>query len=156
MNLVNHIEKILEPSLLERGIEIVRVHISNKEGYIIQIMIEHCNNSAVTINDCAMLSKDISILLDVEDILPKYYVLEVSSPGIDRPLTKVSHFKRFKGCLLSVKTGVPFNDRRHFKGKLTSADDKAIILELDFSFDGRNYVEIGYNEILSAKIQTQL
>ena len=81
--------------------------------------------------DCENVSRAVSALLDVEDPVPGNYDLEVSSPGFDRKLTKVEHFQRFIGEIVKVKLRIPMAGRRRFRGRLLSADDERIVLEVD-------------------------
>ena len=97
------IEQMIEPSLAAMGYEIVRVHISGGHRPILQIMIERIDGREITVDDCADSSRAISALLDVEDPLPTAYELEVSSPGIDRPLTRPKDFERFAGHLAKIE-----------------------------------------------------
>ena len=85
----------------------------------------------IDLDDCEAVSHAVSALLDVEDPLPGKYNLEVSSPGLDRKLTKVEHFQRFEGETLKVTTRFPIEGRRRFRGTLVSSDDENIVVEVD-------------------------
>ena len=85
----------------------------------------------VDIEDCETVSHQVSAILDVEDPLSGHYTLEVSSPGLDRTLTKPAHFERFMGEDVRVKLRFPLEGRRNFKGALKSADEKQIEIEVD-------------------------
>ncbi len=87
--------------------------------------------SGVTHEDCAAFSRDFSVLLDVEDLVPgAAYTLEASSPGLDRKLSKPEDFRRFVGCLVKVQTFEPVRNNRHWQGRLTSAEGNAITIDL--------------------------
>lgn len=87
--------------------------------------------SGITHEDCAEFSRDFSVLLDIEDLVPGAdYTLEVSSPGLDRKLTKPEEFQRFAGCLIKVQTFEPVRNNRHWQGRLTAAGGNAIALDL--------------------------
>jgi ribosome maturation factor RimP len=85
----------------------------------------------VDLDDCEKVSQAASALLDVEDPVPGNYSLEVSSPGMDRKLTKVEHFQRFEGETLKVSMRFPIEGRRRFRGKLTSSNAENIVVEVD-------------------------
>jgi len=83
------------------------------------------------LSDCEIVSRQLSAVLDVEDSLPGHYRLEVSSPGLDRKLTKPEHFQRFLGETIRVKLRFPVAGRRNFRGTLRAADDEKIEVEAD-------------------------
>ena len=85
----------------------------------------------ISLDDCEKVSLAVSALLDVEDPLPGQYNLEVSSPGLDRKLTKVEHFQRFQGETLKVSMRFPIDGRKRFRGTLVSSDDENIVVEVD-------------------------
>ena len=85
----------------------------------------------VGLADCEKVSRAVSALLDVEDPLPGHYDLEVSSPGLDRKLTKVEHFQRFTGETVKVQMRFPVEGRRRFRGTLVSSDDENIVVDVD-------------------------
>ncbi len=87
--------------------------------------------SGITHEDCAEFSRGFSVLLDIEDLVPGAdYTLEVSSPGLDRKLTKPEEFQRFAGCLIKVQTFEPVRNNRHWQGRLAAAGGNAIALDL--------------------------
>ena len=85
----------------------------------------------IDVEDCEAVSRQVSAILDVEDPLPGHYTLEVSSPGLDRTLTKPAHFERFMGEDVRVKLRFPLDGRRNFKGALKSVDEDNIEVEVD-------------------------
>jgi ribosome maturation factor RimP len=85
----------------------------------------------IDLEDCEKVSQAASALLDVEDPVPGEYSLEVSSPGLDRKLTKVEHFQRFEGETLKVSMRFPIEGRRRFRGTLVSSNDENIVVEVD-------------------------
>ena len=95
MDVIKRIEALISPSLQEMGLSIVRTQLSGKERLKLQIMIERSNGTSVNLGDCTKASRAISTLMDVEDPIRGSYTLEVSSPGIDRPLV---HLKDFERC----------------------------------------------------------
>ena len=88
-------------------------------------------HEGIDLEDCEKVSLAVSALLDVEDPIPGNYNLEVSSPGLDRKLTKVEHFQRFAGETVKVQMRFPIEGRRRFRGTLVSSDDENIVVEVD-------------------------
>ena len=122
--LLRRIEEIVAPTVVGMGFELVRVAMS-KGGGTLQIMIEPADGSAMDVEACATLSRALSAVLDVEDPIPGNYTLEVSSPGIDRPLTRPKDYSRWAGHLARVETAEPIDGRRRFKGTLLGLSDGA-------------------------------
>ena len=128
--LLRRIEEIVAPTVVGMGFELVRVAMS-KGGGTLQIMIEPADGSAMDVEACATLSRALSAVLDVEDPIPGTYTLEVSSPGIDRPLTRPKDYSRWAGHLARVETAEPIDGRRRFKGTLLGLSDGAVKLRLE-------------------------
>lgn len=120
---------LVEPAIQAMGYELVRVHLTGGGRPALQVMAERTDGSDMTVEDCAEISRAISALLDVEDPIAGTYLLEVSSPGIDRPLTRAKDFDRFKGFEARVETREPIAGRRRFRGRLggLSAADEVVI-----------------------------
>ncbi len=116
--LQHRIERLLAPSLEAMGYEIARVQLSGGRVPTLQVMAERMDGAPVTLDDCTAISRTVSALLDVEDPLQGSYTLEVSSPGIDRPLVRAKDFERFAGFEVRAETAVPFDGRRRFRGRL--------------------------------------
>ena len=144
------IREIIEGALLELGFSLVRVQFVGGQGgrNNLQIMTEPMDDREMTVEDCQMLSRNISVLLDVDDPIASPYVLEVSSPGIDRPLTRIEDFNRFRGELAKITLRQMLDGRRRFRGRLIGllANEK---VGIETSF-GR--FEFDFNEIESARI----
>jgi len=100
------------------GYELVRVHLSHRARPVLQVMAERADGAAMSVDDCAEISHSVSALLDAEDPIVGAYTLEVSSPGIDRPLTRPRDFERFAGFDARIETRDAIAGRRRFKGKL--------------------------------------
>lgn len=117
--------KLLEPAVEQLGYELsdLEVRLGGREG-VLRLFID--KPDGVGLDDCEAVSRQISALLDVEDPVPGHYVLEVSSPGLDRKLTKVRHFQRFIGQEIRVKMRFPISGRRNFRGALRAADEEMI------------------------------
>jgi len=110
------------------GFRLVRVKISQRDGLTLQIMLER-HDGTLTIEDCDLLSATISPLLDVEDLIDEHYNLEVSSPGIDRPLVRVSDFTRAVGAKVRVETLSAIDNKRKFLGFITQVGEADFTLE---------------------------
>ena len=100
------------------GYEIVRVHVSGTQRPTLQVMAERKDNAAMTVEDCADISRAVSALLDVEDPISSAYTLEISSPGIDRPLVRKEDYDRFSGYEARIELAAPLDGRRRFRGRL--------------------------------------
>jgi ribosome maturation factor RimP len=129
--LAEQISDLIGPSLAAMGYDLVRVQLSGSKRQSLQVMAERQDGAAMTVEDCAEISRMLSALLDVEDPIPGEYTLEVSSPGIDRPLTRLADFDRFAGFEAKVETRLPVDGRRRFKGRLNGTDGGDIRLATD-------------------------
>ncbi len=121
---------LLEPTVVRLGYELsdLEVRLGGKGG-LVRVFID--KPEGVGLADCERVSEAVSALLDVEDPVPGHYDLEVSSPGLDRKLTKIEHFQRFTGETVKIKTRFPIEGRRRFRGRLVSADEDRILVEVD-------------------------
>jgi len=130
----NELIKLLEPTIEHLGLELtdLELKLGGKGGFV-RIFID--KEAGIDIDDCAMVSHRVSAILDVENPVPGNYTLEVSSPGLDRALTKLKHFQRFMGKDIRVKLRFPLDGRRNFRGALTSAIDEKIEVDID----GKSY-----------------
>ena len=99
------------------------------KGGLVRLTID--KSDGIDLEDCEKVSHAVSALLDVEDPVPGKYNLEVSSPGLDRKLTKVEHFQRFEGETLKVSMRFPIEGRRRFRGTLVSSNEENIVVEVD-------------------------
>lgn len=113
---------LIAPALAAMGYELVRVRLTGKERPTLQIMADRADEAPITVEDCETISHQVSAILDVEDPIPTAYVLEVSSPGIDRPLTRAKDWDRFAGHLARVETVSPVGGRRRFSGVVLGTD----------------------------------
>jgi ribosome maturation factor RimP len=118
MEPIGRVEKIVTPTLEAMGYDLVRVHHSGGKRPVLQIMVEPSEERAMTLDDCAEVSRALSAVLDVEDPIKSTYILEVSSPGIDRPLVRPRDFDRFAGFEARVETHNPVEGRKRFRGRL--------------------------------------
>src|SRR5262245_63726795 len=111
------------------GYELIRVAMS--KGGTLQIMVEPADGRPMDVESCALLSRALSAVLDVEDPIPGAYTLEVSSPGIDRPLTREKDYVRWSGHVVRVEAAQPIEGRRRFKGTLLGLENGAVRVKLD-------------------------
>jgi len=121
---------MLRPAVQETGKELLGVEfISAGNNSILRLFIEHENG--INVDDCAEVSRQVGAILDVEDPISSEYNLEVSSPGVDRPLFELSHFQQVIGETVNVKLSMPLNGRRKFKGLLSAIENDTLIVEVD-------------------------
>jgi ribosome maturation factor RimP len=128
---------IAEPVLEQLGYRLVRVRVSGSEGCTVQIMAERPDGS-MTVEDCEAVSRALSPVLDVADPIDKAYRLEISSPGIDRPLVRKSDFDRYAGHLVRIEMEVPVNGRKRFRGELTGTEGDTARLHRDDAREGED------------------
>ncbi len=121
---------MLRPAVEETGKELLGVEfISAGNNSVLRLFIDHDNG--INVDDCAEVSRQVGAILDVEDPISSEYNLEVSSPGVDRPLFELSHFQQVIGETINVKLSMPLNGRRKFKGILTAIENDTLIIEVD-------------------------
>ena len=147
-DLLRRIEDIVAPTIVGMGYELVRVAMS-RGGATLQIMIEPADGRPMDVEACAVLSRALSAVLDVEDPISGSYTLEVSSPGIDRPLTREKDYTRWVGHLARFETAAPIEGRRRFKGTLLGLESGNVRLRLD---DGKE-AELPLAAVTRAKLE---
>ena len=128
---------IAEPVIEQLGYRLVRVRVSSAEGCTVQIMAERPDGS-MTLEDCESISRALSPVLDVADPIERAYRLEISSPGIDRPLVRKSDFDRYAGHLAKIETAMPVQGRRRFRGLLIGTEGEAARLRRDDAVEGED------------------
>ena len=129
------VSQIIESAVEELGFTLVRVlYLGDQSGRNqLQVMAEPKDGRDMTVEDCQLISRHVSVLLDVEDPISSAYVLEVSSPGIDRPLTRLSDYARFNGELAKITLRLMQDGRRRYNGRLGGlSDSELVILETSF------------------------
>jgi ribosome maturation factor RimP len=124
LDLEERISAVVTPSLEAMGYELVRVLLQGRQSLTLQVMAERSDRRPMSVDDCADISRALSALLDVEDPIAGAYTLEVSSPGIDRPLTRPQDYERFAGFEAKVETLQPEEGRKRFRGKLLGLDEQ--------------------------------
>ncbi|RDV24489.1 ribosome maturation factor RimP [Alteromonas aestuariivivens] len=128
--LEDKLTEMLEPAVEAEGFELVGVEFVRAGKHsILRVFIDHENG--ITVDNCADVSYQVSAILDVEDPISTEYNLEVSSPGMDRPLFKEHHYQSVIGEIVQVKLALPMDNRRNFKGRLLSCENGIISIEVD-------------------------
>jgi len=140
------LQDLLDPGAQALGFEVLAVEMTGGPGQaVLRVYIDGPNG--VTVDDCARASHQFSAILDVEDPIPGQYTLEVSSPGLDRPLTKARHFQAVVGQQIRVKTDVAVEGRKRFRGRLQDADSE----RLEMIVDGETY-RIPLSRVATARL----
>lgn len=123
------LQDMLEPEINRLGFDVVRILTIGQKNPTLQIMIERKDRTDIVVEDCATVSRAVSEILDEKDPIKDQYNLEVSSPGLDRPLTVLEHFQRFAGYDAKIETSSEVDARKRFKGKsFLSTTGKTFIL----------------------------
>ncbi len=122
--------ELLKPAVEETGKTLLGIeYLSAGNNSVLRLFIDHENG--INVDDCAEVSRQVGALLDVEDPISSEYSLEVSSPGVDRPLFELAHFQEVIGETVNVKLSMPLNGRRKFKGPLVAIENDTLIVEVD-------------------------
>lgn len=150
-NLKTKIREIIEPIIKDMGIELDDIELMKiGSKFLLRIFIE--KEGGITIDDCERVSREIEAQLDVQDPIPSSYILEVSSPGLDRPLRRPEDFKRFCGKTVRVVTSMAIENQTFFIGEIINAGDDNIVLLLP---EGKN-VTIPYENISKARVEIRV
>jgi ribosome maturation factor RimP len=147
MDLSERIHNLIKVSVEELGFDIVRVKIMGKEQVVLQIMAEPKDGEKMTAENCGTISRAVSALLEVDDPIRGAYTLEVSSPGLDRPLTRLEDFERFQGLEAKIEINQAQDGRQRFKGRLLGVEGDSV----KFFMDGAE-IKISYSNIRLAKL----
>ncbi|MFV2003759.1 MAG: ribosome maturation factor RimP [Gammaproteobacteria bacterium] len=125
-----HLWELFEPVVSGMGFDLIEIeHFPNPKHGVLRLYID--KESGVNVDDCSSVSRQISALIDVEDPIRGQFNLEVSSPGSDRPLRRLKDFQRFTGSLVKLKTVMPLEGQRNFKGRILQADEELLVIETD-------------------------
>jgi len=142
------INDLISPALADIGLWVVNVRFTGGDDKILQIMVDRLDGTPVDVNDCENASHSISAILDVEDPVESAYTLEVSTPGIDRPLVRSQDWKKFVGFEVKIELKIPTETaRRRYRGIIEGIDNDVITLVVD-----NNYENININNVLFAKL----
>jgi len=142
------VEAIIAPAIEAMGYELVRVLIAGGQSVTLQVMAERPDGKAMTVEDCAAISRTVSTLLEVDDPITGPYRLEVSSPGIDRPLVKARDFDRFAGHRVRIEASEMIDGRRRFIGALKGVRGEMVVVVLD----GGEEAAVPFDSIVRAKL----
>lgn len=124
------LQAIIEPAVSALGFELIGIeHLSQGRHSLLRIYIDH--EDGIDVENCAEVSRQVSGVLDVEDPISGEFTLEVSSPGLDRPLFSEAHFLRYSGSLADIRTRAPLDGRRRFKGRMNGVADGKVLIEVD-------------------------
>lgn len=146
--LISKIDDIASPVASSLGCEIIELeYVSEGGGWVLRLYIDK-TDGGVTLGDCTKLSRAVSSVLEVENIIEGHYNLEVSSPGSPRPVRRLKDFKRFVGSELKIKTYNKVGDRKNFRGILKSVEDEEIEV-----LDSGSIYKIPLEEIFKARVQ---
>jgi ribosome maturation factor RimP len=146
------VASVIMPVLKGIGFRLVRVRLSGQNGLTLQIMAER-DDGTMTVEDCEEVSRAVSPALDVADPIEKAYHLEVSSPGIDRPLVRKSDFVAWTGHQVKMETSILVTDRKRFKGKIAEASENDVLIERDVPAYGEEpSVRVPYDSIAEARL----
>lgn len=142
---------LIEPVLDSLGFRLVRVSISGREGKTVQIMAERPDGS-MNIEDCEAISRQLSPLLDANDVVAEAYRLEVSSPGIDRPLVRPSDFEDWAGYEAKIELNQLLDGRKRFRGRLDGFEGGEVRIEVDLDQIGKTTIGLPVGLILEARL----
>jgi len=144
-------EAILAPLLEAEGLSLVDISFKwERGGWVFRVLID--KKEGVTLDDCALISREFGQLLDVENIIPTSYRLEVSSPGLDRPLKKEADFIKYAGRRVRIKTKDPVSGRRNFRGDLIGCAEGKVTVKVE----GSEVFAIPLSSILKANLELEL
>lgn len=143
--------EIVEPILTDMGFELVRIRLMGGETATLQIMADR-PEGGITIDDCGDISTAVSAVLDVEDPLEGAYHLEVSSPGLDRPLTRLKDFDVWQGYEVKLETADAIDGRKRFKGELAGTEGTEVLINIDTGKDGMQTIGLQFDWLTDAKL----
>lgn len=146
------LRQLLEPGVNALGFELVDVELTGS-GHNSTLRVYIDAPGGVSVEDCADVSEQLSAILDVEDPLPSSYLLEVSSPGLDRPLVKREDFQRFAGESVKIRIHQPLEGRKNFTGRILAVEGEQVVLELDPAVGGKpGRIALSIDEIDRARL----
>ncbi len=147
MDLEQRVQALIEPGILAMDYRLVRVSYTSGKEARLQIMAERADGGVISVGDCARISHSVSAVLDVEDPITSAYALEVSSPGIDRPLVREEDFDRFAGYEIKAQTSRTVDGRKRFRGRLKGIKKGIVSIEMNNAI-----YELPYQDINQAKL----
>lgn len=147
MDATSRVAELIQPALQSMGFDLVRVRLMGGQRPVLQVMAERPDGS-MSVDDCAEVSRVVSALLDVEDPISGAYRLEVSSPGIDRPLVRPADYERYKGFEARLETRHPIEGRKRFRGRLVGLQDDEVRLATEEGEIAIPLLEIGQAKLV--------
>ncbi len=144
------IAELAEPVLEDLGYRLVRLRLTGESGCTLQVMAERPDGT-MTVSDCETVSRSLSPIFDVEDILPGEYFLEVSSPGIDRPLVRPGDFERWKDHEAKFELTRPFEGRKRYRGIVKGFKEGSVVVEMSDA-EGVSSIELPFEVLSSARL----
>ena len=146
---IKRVEAVAQPVLEEMELELMEVQYRREQsGWVLRLIID--KQDGVNLDDCAVVSRELSQLLDIEDFMGQAYSLEVSSPGLNRPLKSMADFQRFVGRKAKIKTIEPIAGEHVFVGKINQTEGESIVLEV-----GRREVVIPFSQVTKARLEVE-
>jgi ribosome maturation factor RimP len=147
----SRIATIVTPALADLGFRLVRVRVSGLDGCTVQVMAERPDGT-MAIEECEAVSRALSPVLDVANPIDRAYRLEISSPGLDRPLVRRSDFERHLGEVVKVELAVASDGRRRFRGQLVGIDESAACVQIEDRAGGAADVRLAFNDMAEARL----
>ncbi|MBL6931512.1 MAG: ribosome maturation factor RimP [Rhodospirillales bacterium] len=147
MEFIHRIEKMILPTVEALGFRLVQILFTGGRNPRLQIMAEHAETGRMSVDDCATISRAVSAVLDVEDPVAGNYALEISSPGIDRPLVRLEDFERFVGFDAKIETSRAIDGRKRFKGRLAEVKQGNVRIETK-----DQAIDLAFQDIDKAKL----
>ena len=145
-DLIARVREVAEPIIKEQNLELIDIESLQERGrWILRLIID--KEKGVTLDDCTKVSRELGFVLDIKDFLPQTYHLEVSSPGLNRPLKTINDFKKYLGHKVNIKTSKTLGGRKNFKGILRSVEGDLLRVDIE----GTGY-EILLNEVVKANL----
>lgn len=150
MEFVSRVASLVEPVVQEAGCELVEVQFQRENrGWVLRLVID--SEKGVTLDECVLVSREVGNLLEIEDVIDRAYNLEVSSPGLDRPLKGLQDFQRFRGRKAKVVTRESIDRQQVFIGPIEAVDNDVIILKTE-----HGTVRIPYSQVSKARLEIDL
>ncbi len=146
-SIAERVESRIRLTIASMGYDIIRVEVTGNEALVLQVMVERQDEKQLDVEDCASVSRAISALMDVDDPIDGAYTLEVSSPGLDRPLVQLQDFDRFAGYEARVEAESPIDGRKKFKGRLIGLEENVVKISVDDTV-----MEVPFVDIKRAKL----
>jgi ribosome maturation factor RimP len=147
----SRIATMVTPVLIDLGFRLVRVRVLGVDGCTVQVMAERPDGT-MAIEECEAVSRAISPVLDVANPIDRAYRLEISSPGLDRPLVRRSDFERHLGEVVKVELAVASDGRRRFRGHLVGIEESAVCVRIEDRADGAADVRLPFNDMAEARL----